>query len=504
MDSQKAASWANVGSFFINIFIAIVAIATLGYMVWVRLYPDPNHAPDVFGGVLVNGWPPVIVLALCLFVATAVQIVAFRASRRAKVALKPEIDNNKRSIEIVSPFDGEEVGLYKTVRGHVFPSDSPLQVFVFAGDNKWYAQRHVAVSGTKWSVECQFGNPDMPSAGVYKIAAVLESHLSEGWWYKDLPTGVKSNVITVHRPEITIEQRLSTALKDAQEANETIKALRTDVDKTRGDSRAWERKYHQLTNEKIPVETERDNYKNQVTELRRDFATEKEGHELVLTTERIEKNMLKEDLEKAKRDLTEAYKVARDERNQKDALYQLYQNEKAKYENILWVTDIIGRQAKDLKRHVVIETLSIVRVYLEDSAHGGPRICCGFKIRNKSIFPEITVHWDEVKGRFSFRGKDLTEKAKPWHVRGSPMVDKLDYGQDGWVHLEQDLTAAETDRLKNALNADDAIIGFEEIEIDVSGGSRFPDIDRQTLAIPEQFRRILLKDCRINGNTDNA
>jgi outer membrane murein-binding lipoprotein Lpp len=201
----------------------------------------------------------------------------------------------------------------------------------------------------------------------------------------------------------------------------------------------------------------------------------------------------------------EANKRANEQKGQKEINEQLYRDEKAKYEKILWVTDIIDKHAEHLNRYVVIDMRSEVRVYLEDSPQGGPRIRCSFKIRNNSIFSEITVHRDKVKGCFSFRGKDLTEKVKlDWHNIGSPMVDKLIHEQDGWIHLEQDLTSAETDRLKNALNSDDAVIGFEEIEIEVSGGARFPDIGKKKLIIPEAFRRILLKECKINGNTDNA
>ena len=283
---ERASHLAAVGAFILGVIWFLYTISSSGSATQLQ--------GSVTWGSIMKVWLPPMIIALTFCCAAVLQVIASRMRRGAASEAKPSTSqaltaqHNEPSVEIVSPFDSEEVGLYETVRGRVFPSDRFLQVFVFAGDNKWYAQRHVAVSGTKWSVRCQFGNPDAPSAGVYKIAAVLDSHLNEGIWYADLPNGVRSNVITVHRPEITIEQKLSSALKDAEGATGTIEALRGDLDKARGDSRAWERKYHELdkalTGKKQQlkeVERERDRYK---AEMERQTSLKEDQYQAFLSS----------------------------------------------------------------------------------------------------------------------------------------------------------------------------------------------------------------------------
>src|SRR6266404_6643750 len=81
MDSNKA----NTGIFALTIVLVVLAAATLGFMVWVRLYPDPAHAPTIQGGSLVSGygWGPPILLGSCLLVAVIVQVVtSFSKSKK--------------------------------------------------------------------------------------------------------------------------------------------------------------------------------------------------------------------------------------------------------------------------------------------------------------------------------------------------------------------------------------------------------------------------------------
>lgn len=517
--TQEAANLANIKTarytVWILVLTALLCVVGIVTLYFVASPPSQTTAANSGGELAVKNWLVIILsvsigLAAVSLVFSSYRLLKGKRVRDALIAAQNTIQrltseaqeraehDSRPSVEIVSPFDGDEVGLYDVIRGRVFPADRHLQVFVFAGDNKWYLQRHVVVSGTKWSVKCQFGNPDTPSAGVYRIAAVLDSHLNEGMWYADLPNGVRSNAITVHRPEITVDRRLS-------EATGSIEALRTDLDKARGDSRAWERKYHEVNNTTTLVEKERDNYKNQIAQLKQDSAADKEGHKLELTAERIEKNTLKERLEKKNRDLTEAHKIIRDEKNQKETLYQLYQDEKSKYEKLLWVKDIIEKQEKAISNHVLIDKLSKVRVDLIDSPDTGPpRIRFGFHITNDSLF-QIIVQGAEVSGHVSFRGRNLRESvSQDLNVQGVPTISALSHKGAGWLFLEQEFTNAEVDRIKNALNIPDARFGFEDITIEVGGETRFPDVDRQPLQIPVEFRTVLLKDCDIKSNTNNA
>jgi len=325
---------------------------------------------------------------------------------------------------------------------------------------------------------------------------------------------------TRHRAKQATENpnTLPAESSEVQRLTDEIGTLETQLHNAQHEAHSLDKDLAGKKQQMKEVQRERDRYK---AEMERQTSLKEDQHQSFLNSRRelaefkaeadaqtrtydVTFKGMKEEMDTFKRELENANKRVNEENNQKELLDRLYKDEKAKYEEIRWVLDIVWKQAQHLNRYVVIELLSTVRVYLDDSTSGGPRIRCSFKIRNKSIFPEITVHRDEVKGCFSFRGKALTERVRLDRLVPTwPNIDKLAYEQEGWIHLEQDLTSAETDRLKNALNSDDPIIGFEEIEIDVSGGTRFPDLNRTTLIIPEDFRRVLLKNCDIKSNTDN-
>lgn len=146
-------------------------------------------------------------------------VATVEALEPTSVPAQIQPSSDKQTIEILSPFNDEEVGLYETVRGRVFPPDQGLQVLVYAPDRKWYPQKQVDVKGELWSVKCQFGQVDRRGGDYFTIVAVLGSQLSEKMWYSDLPDGVRSNVIQVRRQELPVEQKLYTALNDLKSAN---------------------------------------------------------------------------------------------------------------------------------------------------------------------------------------------------------------------------------------------------------------------------------------------
>ncbi|MCA1577398.1 MAG: hypothetical protein LC794_08555 [Acidobacteria bacterium] len=87
MDSQKAGNYANVGMFFLTILALIVSMATLGYMYWIRVYPDPEKVPPMMDvGVLETGWLAVILVASsALISAVALLISSSRRWRNKKL-----------------------------------------------------------------------------------------------------------------------------------------------------------------------------------------------------------------------------------------------------------------------------------------------------------------------------------------------------------------------------------------------------------------------------------
>lgn len=108
-----------------------------------------------------------------------------------------EAQGPEQKLLIVTPINGEEVGLRTLVRGYISPPNTSLQVLIHSGDGLWYRQRKVTVDGYLWSAECQFGNDRTQSGSAFKIAANYGTELTDKS-YRSLPT-YDSNIIEVRR-----------------------------------------------------------------------------------------------------------------------------------------------------------------------------------------------------------------------------------------------------------------------------------------------------------------
>jgi len=106
------------------------------------------------------------------------------------------------TVVIVSPLEGENVGLTANVRGFGDIDDpSLLQLLVQSVLNgRWYLQGDIAFKGNIWNSDCQFGDPAHPG-NEYRIVAVYGSPLSLKY-YDKIPNGlIQSNIVTVRRTE---------------------------------------------------------------------------------------------------------------------------------------------------------------------------------------------------------------------------------------------------------------------------------------------------------------
>jgi hypothetical protein len=105
----------------------------------------------------------------------------------------------KLRLEILTPVDGSKVELVRTVRGAATKPGMPVQLFVYAGDKKWYPQPQATIDGRAWSAECHFGNPERGRGEHYQIVAMSsESPIRNPT--ENLPRRrVKSQIVNVIR-----------------------------------------------------------------------------------------------------------------------------------------------------------------------------------------------------------------------------------------------------------------------------------------------------------------
>jgi hypothetical protein len=102
-------------------------------------------------------------------------------------------------IGIQTPRGGEELPWEQVVRGCVFPADTPIQVFVYSGDDQWHPQGPFAqVNRFEWTNKCHFGNPNS-GYGPHRLVAITGTD-SVNHPVRELPAGaIRSNIVNVAR-----------------------------------------------------------------------------------------------------------------------------------------------------------------------------------------------------------------------------------------------------------------------------------------------------------------
>lgn len=481
MDLQKAANWAQIIS-------TIIAAFALAYVMW-----DHIPAADQFGGV---GWsaaikiyvPPAII-AVILFATATLQAIASRR-RHSPPQTASDTDNVKPTIEILSPFDHDEVGLYETVRGRVFPPEQELQVAVFAGDKKWYPQSPVRVKGSTWSVKCQFGNLDNPSGGSYKIVALLGNELRQET-YSYLPTGIsKSNVITVHRPEVTTEKKLTTALserdeykKQLQSATNAFTDMEEQVEALTTEKTTLERDLVTIKKDKHALEQSFETSQRELSESRTHAQAQQEDYKLERTGILIEKNMLEEKLKEAQESVRQANLRANQETNQREEFWRLYNESERKLGDLRWLEGRMKHQAENLDTWVRIKKANRVKLQLTKT----PRmIVLALWVKNESIFT-VTFNLKEMTGCLQFKGHSLRDPVR-LPTRSNPIED-LEPGASIEIILEQPLLQSEAETILDSRQNGDpnAIFSLGDLNIPISVRNIAQPVETQRLKIHSEI-----------------
>jgi hypothetical protein len=364
---------------------------------------------------LIYGIPPFLAIFLGVlaffFMALSVNLLRRRKEARALHAATGAIP--EPAIEILSPFDHDEVGLYETVRGHVSPPDQELQVAVFAGDKKWYPQKPARVKGSTWSVKCQFGNLEHPSSGSYKVVALLGNDLEEEC--HDLPRDTpKSNTIIVHRPEVTTEHELKTARNDRDKYKGQLQtATNAFADK--------EEQVEALTTEKTKLERE-------LLALKKD------------------KHTLEQSLENTQRDLNKVTS----ETNQPDQKR----------------LQLVAKQDRENIQDSVIVTGIHFR---NETTYGNRHIDFVFALFNQSLY-EITI--DDLLG-----DGDIVFDREPFVKNKEIVNNKaqnIPARASGHFTVRQYLDAGDIEAVKAA--TDDRLFGLHNLRIKIKGGAGFEQI----------------------------
>jgi hypothetical protein len=424
MDSQKAANWSQIIG---TVFAAIL----LGYAVWDHLPNENQSGNSVAWGDTTKGYIPPAIIALILFASAILQAIASRRRHLPSPKTASNTNDHKPKIEILSPFDNDEVGLYEIVRGHVYPPNQQLQAVVLAGDKRWHPQRPVTVTGSTWSVKCQFGSLEKRGSGLYKVIVLLGSELKQAMTYSELPTDIPhSNIISVNRREVTTEHQLMTARAECDKLKKELQTIKDDA----------------------------------------------EAQQAERTGILIEKNMLEEKLTETQKALKEEVKRANFEANQRADISKLYNESERQLGDLRWLETRMKVQGEHLDAWVRITNVKCVKLQLTET----PRIIFfALWVRNGSIF-NITFDFDQVAGRLSFKTRLFNDHVR---VPSSKLIDVVSPGDAIEIMIEQPLLATEAETVLDAQKSGDlnGIFGLKNLHIPI-----------RTIHTPQSFQSKLL------------
>jgi hypothetical protein len=300
------------------------------------------------------------------------------------------------------------------------------------------------------------------------------------------------------------EAKQATAVANANFTGETeseaVERIGNQNDELQGELHLAEREIATLESEKGRLSREKE-------KLAKDLANEKanaEARQAERTGILIEKNMLADRVEELEGAIKVANQKLKQEEIQSANWTRLANEAERKLHELQWLVEILKPQESALQDHVVITELSQVRVDLIENEYGDPpRIRFGFKIRNEAL-ADITIHTHGVGGHVSFKGRALAENTR-FDPNLQSTVEDLKHKKDGWLFLNQEFTAAETDRIKEALSSNsNAEFSFEGVLIKVSSGKDFSFEATEPLKIPSAYRSIKLDKCKVTGNAINT
>lgn len=160
---------------------------------------------------------PISFLAFLLVVAVAVWFVVYKynalslsyarqqrdiykeQAEAARSTSKASVQSVASRVEITSIKDEDSVVFRQSIVGTVEPKVDPVQVFVHAADNRWYAQGIPEFFGNECSITCQFGVKGRPG-GTYRVVAIAGAPGKGGEPLLGLPNeGFRSREVIVHR-----------------------------------------------------------------------------------------------------------------------------------------------------------------------------------------------------------------------------------------------------------------------------------------------------------------
>ena len=464
----------------------------LGYAVWDHLPNGNQSGAGVAWGDTVKSYIPPAAIALILFSSAVLQAITARR-RYSPPETASETHDAQPTIEILSPFDHDEVGLYETIRGRVFPANQELQVAVLAGDKKWYPQKPVIVRGSTWTVKCQFGRSDKTDEGSYKVVALLGNELTNEV-YSELPTNIpKSNIITVHRPEVTIEQELMAARsecngfkKQLQSATNAFTDMEEQVEALTTEKSKLERELVTIKKDKHALEQSLENSQRELSEARSDADNYQREHDGLLN----DKKRLDEKLLEAQKALKEETKKANYESNQREELVKLYYESERKLGDLKWLENRMKDQAENLETWVRIKKANRVKLQLAKT----PRmVVLAFWVQNESIFT-ITLNLNEMTGCLKFKAQSLRDPVR-LPIRSSP-TENLEPGALMEIILEQPLLQSEAETiLDSLLNGDaNAIFSLDNLNIPISVRNIAQTVKTKRLSIHGEIEHIAASD----------
>jgi hypothetical protein len=272
--------------------------------------------------------------------------------------------------------------------------------------------------------------------------------------------GLKEELGTANSLNNDLRGEVSEAKGQLELAGQEIQKRQTDLTKT-------QRLLSNATEQNDGLEQSLEASRKEVSELTHDLAWAKDGHTLQLTTERIEKNGLKEDLARAQHEASEAHKRANEEKGSKDSIYAMFQEKEHRLSDLNWLIKLAEDQVSQLSDHLSVEI--VIDPQCGELQLTGKDLCVLLVvwITNQSVF-EIAIEEKKIRGQFSLSRVAFKEKAEQLIDDFRAPLHNLKPRQREMIIIEQPLRAFEAEKIQRCLDDPDAKFWVGGVRIPIS------------------------------------
>jgi hypothetical protein len=293
------------------------------------------------------------------------------------------------------------------------------------------------------------------SIAAYLITAIIQHYRHPP--AEKLPTTPDNEL---QQQAISLQQGLDTTKAElTEERDKVVRAM--------GDSRAWERKYHELNIVKVAAQNERDGLQNRVSELTIRLGTTEANHTLQVEELNSKIDAKIEEIKTAKQKAEHERIRADSEARDKGFERELKERAENRLNELDSLIRLAGDQAQHLSDHISVEIVTDPQCGELQLTGNDLCVLLVVGITNQSVF-EIAIEEKKIRGQFSLSRVAFKEKAEQLIDDFRAPLHNLKPKQREFIIIEQPLRTFEAEKIQRCLDDPDAKFWVGGVRIPIS------------------------------------